>query len=109
MPVPGPSRQAPTEILAEQHFRTLQRLVQDMTREAGRRGETGFRQPRIERVGGVVGRARSCLDGWAGQQAKTPAWGQLAGGHSWRGGIRLKSCGRGHATVYPALSVISLC
>lgn len=52
---PGPSliscAQAPTEILAEQHFRSLQRLVQDMTREAGRRGETGFRQPRITLVG----------------------------------------------------------
>jgi ATP-dependent DNA helicase RecG len=50
---------APTEILADQHFRSLQRLVQDMTREAGRRGETGFRQPRITLVtGSVTGKAR---------------------------------------------------
>lgn len=43
--------QAPTEILAEQHYRGLQALVQRINRQATRRRLSGFQLPRIALVG----------------------------------------------------------
>ena len=47
--------QAPTEILADQHHRNLQALVQSINRLAGQQGLLGFRQPRIALVRGPPG------------------------------------------------------
>lgn len=54
---------APTEILAEQHFRNLQALVQRMNREATRRRLGGFQLPRVALLtGSVKGKARTVLN-----------------------------------------------
>lgn len=87
-----PAPQAPTEILAEQHFRSLQRLVQDMTREAGRRGETGFRQPRITLVGGGIA-ARGCIRGPMDREARTACEGLLDASVERLACQRLHGCG----------------
>ena len=58
LPLPLPllfCLQAPTEILADQHHRNLQALVQSINRLAGQQGLLGFRQPRIALVRGPPG------------------------------------------------------
>ena len=46
---------APTEILAEQHFRNLERLLAHMNRAVSAVGDRGFRLPRIVLVTGSGG------------------------------------------------------
>ncbi|KAL4452493.1 hypothetical protein ABPG75_008155 [Micractinium tetrahymenae] len=54
---------APTEILAEQHYRGLQALVQRMNRQATRQRLGGFQLPRIALLtGSVKGKARTVLN-----------------------------------------------